>query len=388
MLLRGACSIKIPLVATGVVAALVGSVLVGAPTTALAQTGAPPLHTPPEGPSPTTTTAPPLDATVDHRDDSRDDDWAELDDSDAKRNARLPMVVPDFSRQPSPPGADWKPPPTHSWTWRQVIGGRYNAQGLSMQLQTGYRLQLWQLPGALYEQSFVSLTGNAQLTPAFTKVGGMVAFQPLAIMNLSAAVDYVAGFGAYRFLLPLQDAAQPHDDDINQFREDNGDSLTSTGYQVTLNALLQAKVWNIAVRNRTRGFYMNMSLPAGNGAFYDTFLDVAFPNRGWVVNNDTDLLYLTDFGLRFGARYTYTRAYYEDETSTAAQVPMHRVGPALVYTFFEDPSPALYNAPTIAFLVQWWAKHRYRTGANTPAALPYLLLAFIHRGDFLTSGAP
>ena len=38
---------------------------------------------------------------------------------------------------------------------------------------------------------------------------------------------------------------------------------------------------------------------------------------------------------------------------------------------------------TAAVLSQWWIRHPYRTGQDSPAHLPYLLLALIQRGDFV-----
>jgi hypothetical protein len=42
-----------------------------------------------------------------------------------------------------------------------------------------------------------------------------------------------------------------------------------------------------------------------------------------------------------------------------------------------------YN-PTAFLLVQWWAKHRYRTGAEdgVGAGVPYIVLGFSFEGDF------
>lgn len=61
---------------------------------------------------------------------------------------------------------------------------------------------------------------------------------------------------------------------------------------------------------------------------------------------------------------------------------MHRVGPFLGYTFFREDGRA-FNNPTVFILVQWWLKHRFRTGVDTSQALPVLGAGFQITGDFL-----
>ncbi|MEZ4438949.1 MAG: hypothetical protein R3B72_07660 [Polyangiaceae bacterium] len=63
----------------------------------------------------------------------------------------------------------------------------------------------------------------------------------------------------------------------------------------------------------------------------------------------------------------------------------------MLYKFFEDDPPSMWNAPTVGLLAQWWLQHRYRTGQppaggledrSVSQALPYILLLFIQKGDF------
>ena len=45
---------------------------------------------------------------------------------------------------------------------------------------------------------------------------------------------------------------------------------------------------------------------------------------------------------------------------------------------------AAFNNPTVFVLIQWWAKHRFRTGADTSGALPLMGVGFQKTGDFLS----
>ncbi len=44
---------------------------------------------------------------------------------------------------------------------------------------------------------------------------------------------------------------------------------------------------------------------------------------------------------------------------------------------------AKFNTPTVFVLVQWYLKHRFRTGADTSQALPLIGVGFQMTGDFL-----
>jgi len=118
------------------------------------------------------------------------------------------------------------------------------------------------------------------------------------------------------------------------------------------------------------------------------------PNKGWIVNNDTDLLWVTDFGLAAGARYTVTAAFYDarhyapGEADQGLNPTMHRLGPLVAYTFYHDPAGTKINDPTVLLLVNWWLSHRYRTGRENPTALPYIAVGFLFRGDLLAVEHP
>ena len=52
----------------------------------------------------------------------------------------------------------------------------------------------------------------------------------------------------------------------------------------------------------------------------------------------------------------------------------------LAYTFFDDPD-ATFNRPTALLIANWWLAHRYRTGEENSAALPYIVLGFRFEGE-------
>jgi len=302
------------------------------------------------------------------------------DDVDFRR--QFPMTVPDFSKEPKPLRPSWVPRERHRWVWDNLTAGRINPLGAINRFRTGYRLQLSNRPGILFERSFAAIKAAADLTPAYAKLGGVIELQPLAILNLSARYDFIGNFGMFD---QVQSFETPAVDFSDTALGEGSDNYATTGEAATLSALFQIKLGAIAIRNKLRAHMQRMDLEDGERFFYNSTLDVLHPNGGWALTDDVDLLYVTNFGLKLGARYTFTKVLYDDEHETAAEAndatPSHRVGPAVAYTFFNDPAPARFASSTIAFVGQWWAKHPYRTGKDTSAAIPYMLLVFIQKGD-------
>ncbi|MEM1414909.1 MAG: hypothetical protein AAGH15_08410, partial [Myxococcota bacterium] len=107
-----------------------------------------------------------------------------------------------------------------------------------------------------------------------------------------------------------------------------------------------------------------------------------------------------------GARYTLTRPFYSDAPDGGNGRVFDRVGPVLAYTFFKKFKDS-FNGPSILLLVQWWTRHRWRTGDadactagflqdggcsesngtfvtdGVSQAFPLILLGFDFRGDLL-----
>lgn len=277
----------------------------------------------------------------------------------------------------------------NSLVYRNLLALRYNPLGLVNEFVLGYRVQLIDRPGPLFRDSFAALHLHTFLNPAFGRVGPMVEVQPVALLNLQATYNYVGYFSTFDQLMSFSSATDDYRDSELQRRGDAGENYITKGHLVTLSALLQAKVGRIAVRNNLKAYWADLDLRDGDTVFYDQTLDILEPNRGWVLNNDADLLYLFDFGLKLGARYTLTHAFYREEhfdmgepVVRGANSPMHRVGPAALYTFYDKPERR-FNKPTLVLLMQWWARHRWRTGVDVNAAVPYLVLAFVFEGRLL-----
>jgi hypothetical protein len=296
----------------------------------------------------------------------------------------------------APPKPKLAPRPRHRLIYSNLSAARYNPLGLVNEFTGGYRYQLVDKDSVLFNESFAAVQLHTFLSPAYGRIGPKIDIQPLALLNLSATYDFIGFFNTFGLNQSFKSPTDDWSDTEIGRRDDSGDpaidNYAHTGHFVTLAALLQAKVKSIAIRNNLRFYWSDYDLRAGDTVSYDQTLDIPLPNRGWVVSNDLDVLYLFDFGLTLGARYTLTEAFYRPRHFQPAEPvsrpngPTHRVGPALLYTFFNRPHQR-FNKPTLIVLLQWWAAHRFRTGEDVSAAVPYFVLGFRFEGDLLPDPA-
>ena len=303
---------------------------------------------------------------------------AEPDEVRRAARARFPMVLAELG---TPSGL---PRPRHRFVWENLTVLRANPLGALNVFQAAYRLQLWDSPERLFADTFLTVGPQVRIAPAFGHVGIRAEVQPLAVLNLFVQGDFVGAFGGSDFLQRFARADAAHDDaTLKDLRSENE---TGTGYAVSFGARLQAQVWNIAARDQLSAFRQGMSLGDAPVLYYHPTFDVLQDNGGFVVTNDADLVYVTDFGLKLALRHTFTRAFHGVETRGADGEPSestHRLGPAVAYTMFAAPPGEDFTEVTAALVTQWWLVHPYRTGQEQHAALPYVLLVLLQRGDFL-----
>jgi len=288
----------------------------------------------------------------------------------------------------------------HRFVYKNLTAARYNPLGLANEFQFGWRLQLVDKNTALFKESYFALKAHTFLNPAFGRVGPMVELQPIALLNLYAIYNAVGYFKTFDQLQSFQSPSVEAND--TELRASTDQRYPGTGHLVTLSALLQAKVGRVAIRDNVKFYWSKFNLNRDprtgrqDTVYYDQTLDILQPNNGWVMTNDLDALYLFDFGLKLGARYTYTHAFYRDDAFLAGETTdtladTHRVGPAILYSPPKWRAKAAkrtgvsrkrwYN-PTAFLLAQWWAEHRFRTGSDVSAGVPYLVLGFSFEGDF------
>lgn len=295
-----------------------------------------------------------------------------------------PQPEPDVERQPVVP-PPWMP--RHRFIYRNLTAGRVNPQGLVNETTLGYRAQLVARNTPLFLDSFALVGAHAFVTPAFIRAGPTIEIQPAAVINFGATYDIVGTFGTFRQLQSFASATDRWGPDDLERNADDDRNYSSWGHLITLSALLQARVKNIVVRTSTKAYWGDMKLRGGDRVYYDQSLDILMPDRGWSIMNETDVVYLFT-RLRLIVRHSLTHAFYERRHFDAAEPvsrpngPTSRLGPAVAFTFFDRPG-VRFNRPTVFLLTQWWLRHRWRTGEQQHAAIPYAALGFSFEGDLV-----
>jgi len=296
----------------------------------------------------------------------------------------------DDQREDLPAPRHEEPHKRHTWVWDSLSALRLNPKGAIARVRSGYRIQLWDRPGLLYEESFGSAKVAADLTPAYVRFGGEVELQPIAALRLWARYDYLRSFGNFSY---TQSYSSPN--------ADYSDSASSEvvpygteGEQLTVGGYLQGKLRHFAARTQLEGTFARLDLASHDGVrdtvFYDGWVDTVVPNGGWSIMSETDLVWLVDSSLMLSLRYSFAHVFYRDsdfsdpaEQREHDNTPWHRLGPVIHYTLFDVLPVKRKYAPSVALLAQWWLKHRFRAGQDSHQAIPFMLLVLFQQGEFL-----
>ena len=271
-------------------------------------------------------------------------------------------------------------PPLHRFVHRNTVAIRVNPLGLIYEGRFAYRQRLYESQSTALRDNFLGIGIAPGASPAFARIGVLVEVQPATMLGFWAVYEYVQYFGTFNLLASYPSAAANFSD--TAIRNRTPPPMATGGTMLTVGANLNLKVGPIVLRSQARLFAPDFKLRPGDTVFYDQFSDLLLANGRFTVTNDLDLLFQTKFGLLAGLRYNVGVPLYGAENAPLEDNSTHRLGPFLAYRFF-DRDGARLNQPTIAVVINWYLKHRWRTGADSSAALPYMALAFNVVGDLI-----
>lgn len=333
-----------------------------------------------------------------------------------------PGAVPpiDYAKNPPPkaPPLDDPAPPFRVF-YRELVAARINPLGLLSDARLSARAQLFKPDNVFTAENFVGLGSTFSITPAWARGGPFVEIQPLSILSFAGGLEAWGFFKSFGQLQSFPDANSPYDDGTLKALSSppapqQGTNYSSHGQIAWLEGRLQLKLFTLAVRSTTTARYTDLALRNGDAVFYDQILDVLAPDKGWVVNHDTDVLYFATDNWIIGARYSFVHTFLPDPAGGASAAPQagdepfrrksetNRLGPIIAYRFFDKPWAA-FNQPTVNLLVQWWLDHPYRTGdgqcglgtdcvarngkildsSRVTQGFPLIALAFSFSGDLI-----
>ncbi|GEM_PF-1553255 len=308
------------------------------------------------------------------------------------RHPDTPLPVPD-DQFPSELRA--KIGPKHSIVYTNLLAPRINPLGLENRLWIGYKYRLYDKDKTILNGSNISVFVRPIVSPAVLLIGPTLQIQPAAVLRLRASYAYISYFGNFQY---FQSYDSPYDDFSQSTlaeQKDAGENYKTTGHQVQLEALFQIRFKGLVVRSSTGGVYNHFNdVRGGEDLFYAVRYDALVPTQGWMLYNDSDLMWLHDLkGPRHstiiaGARGTTVMPFYKDEVYETGDDldnpngPQFRLGPVLGYVFYDRPDKfPRFNKPTLLVMPQWNLKHRWRTGLDISQAMPTIVIAFVFSGE-------
>lgn len=296
--------------------------------------------------------------------------------ANASAEEQKPPVVPEEKKPP--------PIPQHRITYDLATGIRVNPIGVEAQFNELYRFRLYQSDSIAFRENGIGFGVSHTANPAVLRIGPIIELRPATFITLSSGLYHMAYTGLFNHLQSYAKVDEPHSDSDIADAGDLGRNTKAFGAEVVSRALLLLKLGPIALRNDFNLFYSKLGLPQGNTLFYSPRTDLLIANEGVSFTNETDLAWVSDFGLVAGARFALGHVFY-DEAQLGADgenpdTPTARLGPLAAYTFFDEPG-ASFNKPTVIAVFNWYLAHRYRTGEDVTQALPYMLFAFRFEGD-------
>lgn len=270
--------------------------------------------------------------------------------------------------------------PRHRIVWKDTTAVRYNPLGLVTSPVVEYQLKMYDSTATLFK-NYISLAANPIVSPAYTRLGAKLEIMPLALLSLAVKYEYILFFETFDILQSFPDQNSDMSDTALEANGEAGEHYSTTATQLSFIGLLQAKVGPIALRNRVTLFQNEYDVNDGDTVVYDPFLDNVLPASGWGITNELDALYINR-ALIAGLRHTYTYAFI-DEIPNDANQAQHRLGPLVLYEIFKRKPDAALNSIKLLSLIQWYVSHRYRSGQETTAALPYIGIGAILEGTLL-----
>lgn len=286
----------------------------------------------------------------------------------------LLLALNAFALEPTP-AAD---PPRHSLVHYGFVPGRVNPLGAAVTARVAGRRSLQPAnSGVLQRDTWIDLGLETTIAPNAVMGGPVLRVKPLAVLEMTAAVEPSHHFGFLGSLIGYDSPNVNFADRVRKIRNRTGDTQSASGVRVTLQDTLQAAVGPIAVRNITTGVFWKVGID--EPYFYEAGRDLLQPNGGWTLTNDVDTFYLAGPVIT-GLRYTYSDSPVG--TGGPGDRATHRLGPVLVLKLRDrGAAPVPIQHLTLFTLLQWHLRHPFRAGQSTSAAIPLFALALQWDGE-------
>ena len=276
--------------------------------------------------------------------------------------------------------------PSDRFTYDTLIGARLNPLGLEVAYNLAYRHRLYASDSLALRDNAVSVGISPTVSPANARMGGFIEVKPLSLLTLSAGFHQVGHFGSFNQIQTFACAEEDYSDSALKKGTERNANHPRGGIEANARATALVKLGPIVLRDDVLFTYTNLGLEEERPLYYHIRFDVLAQDKSWFVHNDTDLIYLSDFGLAAGARLSLSHSFIDEANLGDAEdrETLLRLGPLAAYTFFDEPG-ASFNKPTLLAIAGWWLLHPFRTGDDVSQAVPYVALGFRFEGDLFRS---
>lgn len=267
----------------------------------------------------------------------------------------------------------------HNLSYRNVTVVQGNPILLRDMASLDYQYRIYDSASPYLHHNYFGLSLKPSLSPGFARIGGALEIAPLSVARVGIGFEHVNYFGNFDELQSFATVDADYSDSALSAGADADMNYPASGNEVVVTAVVQNRFGPVIVRDSFELRRVSYSLATGDDFYYAPVLDIMMPETGFGLTNDADVLYISPFGFIVGLRYTITKAFYGVSDPNG---PTHRFGPSLSYVVFQNPGAA-FDSATVFVLLNWWLKHRYRTGEDVNGAFPFLSVGFSITGEIL-----
>jgi hypothetical protein len=268
-----------------------------------------------------------------------------------------------------------------------ALYGRVNPLGLEDWLIVGLMQRLYPARHIALEDNWIYYGAVLRFSPSTFRVGPKVEIQPLSIFRVGFTAELIQWYGVFT---TFQSFASPLDnwsDTTLYHLADAGLNYATTGMHLAIQPTLQFAYGPIVFRDALSVDWFDARLRAGDTVFYEGTADTLVAPNGWTLQNDVYLMWRWPrLRLYAGALYTYVTPFYpasayrpaEPHDNPNRQQRLHALG---AWNFLHRPTARVKEMSLIG-IVGWYIDHRYRTGADVNAGVPYILGSFAIETDW------
>ena len=213
--------------------------------------------------------------------------------------------------------------PVLDWT----LSGAGFAAGAETSIIPGVRQPLWDRPdNAILQSTYLQANALFQVTPAFSRAGVELAFQPAAIFELRLQYSAAAYYGVFSAIIPFDTPDDATNPDARASRE----RTWGWGNRVSIQPTVRAKAGPVAVMAWTVIRWGDVHPHGMDGLQYwfEPELTLLVARQSWTLDSNA----LVAGELPVDGPTIYVGIYGTDRQALSTHDRIDRVGPAVMYT--------------------------------------------------------